>query len=103
MKYLKVECNVPEEYVAAIVTALNDEKLIQAGEYDFCFAYASVKGHFRPIGKANPFIGEVGEMTQVAEVKLEFRIPASSRDLAERLIVENHPYEVPMINFIGLV
>ena len=42
-------------------------------------------------------------MTQVAEVKLEFRIPASSRDLAERLIVENHPYEVPMINFIGLV
>ena len=51
MKYLKVECNVPEEYVAAIVTALNDGKLIQAGADDFCFAYASVKGRILLLGK----------------------------------------------------
>lgn len=103
MEHMKVECNVPEEYVAPIINALNNEKLIQSGDYDFCFAYAAVKGHFRPIGDADPFIGEVGEMTQVAEVKLEFRIPATSRKLAERLITENHPYEVPIINFIGLL
>lgn len=103
MAYIKVECNVPEEYVAPIVKALNEDQLIQSGEYDYCFAYAPVKGYFRPIGDADPFIGEVGEMTQVEEVKLEFRIPADKRKLAERLIAENHPYEVPIINFIALL
>lgn len=103
MEYVKVEFYIPLEHVKPVIEALNDKELLRDGNYDYCFAYTPVKGHFRPLDEANPFIGEVGEMTQVDEVKVECRIKASDLELARQLITEHHPYEVPVINFIALL
>lgn len=103
MSYLKVEFFVPLEHVKSIVDALNQDQLLTEGNYDYCFAYTPVKGHFRPLQDANPYIGNVNEITQVDEVKVECRIDALAKAKAERLIKEQHPYEVPVINFIELL
>lgn len=103
MSYLKVEFFVPLEHVTSIVEALNQAQLLTEGNYDYCFAYTPVKGHFRPLQDANPYIGNVNEITQVDEVKVECRIDALAKAKAERIIKEHHPYEVPVINFIELL
>lgn len=103
MNYLKVEFFVPLENVNAIIKAINDAQLIKEGNYDYCYAYTLVKGHFRPLEGANPFLGNIGGIEQVDEVKVEFRMNASEKKRAESIIKDHHPYETPVINFIPLV
>lgn len=103
MKYLKVEFYVPIENVTSIIDAINDAGLIKEGNYDYCYAYSPVKGHFRPLDGSKPYIGQTGIVEEVDEVKVEFRIESQFKDIALKLIEDNHPYEVPVINFIALV
>lgn len=103
MTYLKVEIFVPTSYIKELITALNQAGLLKDGNYDYCYSYTPVKGHFRPLDGAKPFIGEVGEIEEVDELKVEFRIKATDKELAESIIFEKHPYETPVFNFIELV
>ena len=103
MSYLKAEIFIPAENSEELITALNQVGLLKDGNYDYCYAATPVKGHFRPLDGANPFIGEVGEIAEVDELKVEFRIKAVDRKIAEMVILEKHPYETPVVNFIGLV
>lgn len=103
MEHLKVEIFVPLENVKEIIEAINKEGLIREGDYDYCYSYTPVKGHFRPLDQAQPYIGQIGKIEEVDEVKVEFRIEKSKKAQAFNLITKNHPYEVPVINFISLV
>ena len=103
MSYVKVEIFVPAENTDDLIAALNEAELLKDGNYDYCYSTMPVKGHFRPLDGANPFIGEVGEIAEVYELKVEFRIKAVDRKIAEMVILEKHPYETPVVNFIGLV
>lgn len=103
MASLKVEFFVPANHLEAIIEALNKVELLTEENYDYCYSYTPVKGHFRPLKDANPFIGEVQRIEQVDELKVEFRIQAKAKEEALSIIKEYHPYEVPVINFIKLV
>lgn len=103
MSYVKVEIFIPAENNDDLIAALNEAELLKDGNYDYCYSTMPVKGHFRPLDGANPFIGEVGEIEEVDELKVEFRIKAADRNLAEAIIFEKYPYETPIVNFIGLV
>lgn len=103
MSYVKVEIFIPAENTDDLIAALNEAELLKTGNYDYCYSTMPVKGHFRPLDGANPFIGEVGEIAEVYELKVEFRIKAVDRKIAEMVILEKHPYETPVVNFIGLV
>lgn len=103
MSYVKVEIFIPAENTDDLIAALNEAELLKTGNYDYCYSTMPVKGHFRPLDGANPFIGEVGEIAEVDELKVEFRIKAVDRKIAEMVILEKHPYETPVVNFIGLV
>ena len=103
MSYLRVEIFIPAENSDDLIATLNEAELLKAGNYDYCYSTMPVKGHFRPLDGANPFIGEVGEIAEVDELKVEFRIKAVDRKIAEMVILEKHPYETPVVNFIGLV
>lgn len=103
MLYLKVEVFVPLEDVEEMVRALNNAGLLQEGNYDYCYSYTAVKGHFRPLEGAYPSKGQMNEVNQVDEVKLEFRIRMSQRVVVERIVRQYHSYEVPVINFYQLL
>lgn len=103
MKYLKVEVFIPEGYVVEFANRLNEEGLLKDGNYDYVFATSKVKGHFRPIEGATPFIGEIGRVCEVEEIKIEFRIKDIYLDKLKDIISVVHPYEEPVVNIIELI
>ncbi len=103
MKYIKVEVFVPEEDKWNIINALNKKEILRDNGYDSVFSETSLIGHFLPMEGSSPDKGEVGELADIRELKLEFRIKAKDKELVFDIIKENHPYEVPVINFIELL
>lgn len=102
-EYIKVEVFVPEENVVEIVNALNEKDILKDGNYDYVFATSYVTGHFRPIEGSNPHIGEIGIVSEVKEVKMEFRIKSKDFEKVNDILREYHPYEDPIINYIELL
>ena len=103
MKYIKVEVFVPKEDKGKIIDGLNQRQVLNDKGYDSVFAQSEVLGHFRPLAGSNPNKGSIGKLEKVDEVKLEFRIDANRKDEVFEIIRKNHPYEVPIINFIELL
>lgn len=71
---------------------------------NYAESFFSVKGEgmFRPLGGAEPAIGRVGELTRVAEVRLESIVPESLAERAVRAMRKAHPYEEPAYDLIPL-
>ena len=103
MAYLKCELYIPDEDKCNLIEALNKEGFLYDDGYDSVFAESPVIGHFTPLSTSNPNIGDIGDHTTVKEAKLEFRVKEVDKDRVFKTIKENHPYEVPVINFIKLV
>ncbi|WBW49966.1 hypothetical protein O6R05_08165 [Peptoniphilus equinus] len=101
--YIKVEVIVPEDSVVGVVNALNETDILNQGNYDYVFQTSRVRGHFRPIEGANPTVGEIGVVSDVDEVKIEFRIRETDLERTDRLLRKIHPYEEPVINYIALM
>ncbi|EGY80593.1 hypothetical protein [Peptoniphilus indolicus] len=102
-EYIKVEVYIPEENVIKLVNALNEEGILRDGNYDYVFATSNVTGHFRPIEGANPYTGEIGVVSEIREVRLEFRIRSAELDFVKDVIKECHPYEEPVVNYLELL
>lgn len=102
MSYLKFEVFIPPEDSPKLIEALNDKGLIKDGPYDYVYASTKIQGHFRPLEGAKPHIGEIAKVEELTEDKLEFRIREEDKEEAYNLIVNNHPYEIPVINIIKL-
>lgn len=56
----------------------------------------------KPVGEANPTIGQIDKIEYVDEVKIEFMIDAYQKSRAEQLIKQYHPYETPVFDFIEI-
>lgn len=102
LKYYKVQVFIPEENLKTFKDALSDAGLAEEGNYKYCFFESSGNGQFKPTGSANPHIGSIDKIEEVKEFKLEFMIEAYQKDLAEKLIKNNHPYETPVFDFIKM-
>ena len=72
------------------------------GKYDHCVAIHPVQGFFRPLPGANPFDGEIGEIKETVEYKLEVNCRRELVNDAIQVIRTIHPYEEPLINVIPL-
>ena len=101
---VKIETFIPEEYVDKLREALNKIGALSiGGNYDNCMAVSKVKGHWRPLKGANPFEGEVGELSCEEECKVEFCCLIEVAKQAVETTKKVHPYEVPVINVIQLI
>lgn len=72
------------------------------GNYEFCSFSSRGTGRFRPLAGANPAIGQVGELEQVEEERIEV---TCDRELVEdviKAIKSVHPYEEPVIDVYSL-
>lgn len=102
MKFLKIEVFIPRENTKKLMEKVNEGGFLKEENYDFCYAETNVIGHFKPIEGANPYIGSLGKIEDVMENKVEFRIRIDDYEDVIKIIKENHPYEVPVINVIEL-
>ena len=103
MKHVKIEIFIPREDSRKLIDKINEAGYLKEENYDYCYAETYVLGHFRPIEGANPYIGSLNKIEEVQESKLEFRIRREELEETMRIIKENHPYEVPVINVIELI
>jgi hypothetical protein len=101
---VKIETFIPEEYVSSLREALNKiGALTVDGIYDYCMSVSKVKGSWRPLEGANPYNGEIGEICEAEEMKVEFTCRKEILKAAVETIKLVHPYEKPVINAVPLL
>jgi len=99
---VKLEIFVPQEHALKIRDELAKIGVGIIGNYDHCVALTPVRGFFRPLPGSNPFEGEEGKVSEVAEYKLEVNCKRELVNDAVKVIRQVHPYEEPLINVIPL-
>lgn len=100
---VKIEIFIPPEYIDSLRNALAAVGAGKIGNYDHCCSITEVRGYWRPLKGAQPFLGEVDQVEEGVECKVEVNC---SRELVKDAIViikHVHPYEQPVINIIPLI
>ena len=98
----KIEVFIPETELQRLRSTLLEADAGHIGNYRGCLSYSLVTGVWFSDKGANPHIGSVGEWSQESELKVEFNVEDSLKDVIVQKIKEIHPYEEPVINVIRL-
>jgi hypothetical protein len=99
---VKLEIFIPAENLAALRDVLAEMGAGQIGNYDHCCSVTEVRGYWRPLAGAKPFLGEVGRIEKGIECKLEVNCKRERVKETIQAIRAIHPYEEPLINIIPL-
>ena len=99
---VKLEVYVPVAFLSVILDALHEVGVGRIGAYEYCFAVGRVKGFYRPTADANPFEGNPGKVSEVAEYKIETRCAADLLPQVLQALRHVHPYEEPSISVLPL-
>lgn len=100
---IKLEIYIPEDHLRQLQDVLREVGAGKIGNYDSCLSYSRVSGTWRPLEGADPYNGEVGEISEGEEIKVEVVIDADSAAETVAAIRRVHPYEEPVINLIPLL
>lgn len=86
---------IPETHKEKVKQALFEVGAGRYEDYDSCsFEYEGI-GQFRPLEKANPFIGNSGKLEQVKEFKIEMVVNDEDIKVVAETLIKEHPYEEP--------
>jgi dinuclear metal center YbgI/SA1388 family protein len=94
---------VPTGDASAVREAMFAAGAGEIGEYSHCCWSTSGTGQFLPGSAAAPAIGVPGEVTQVAEDRVEMVAHASIRTHVLGALRAAHPYEEPAFDLIGMI
>jgi len=93
---------VPAAAVDRVLDALAAAGAGTIGAYTRCAYLGEGVGTFRAEAGADPTVGVIGEVTRVAEVRLEVVVPRPLRGAAVRALLDAHPYDEPAYDVIEL-
>ncbi|MBM7614626.1 Nif3-like dinuclear metal center hexameric protein [Alkaliphilus hydrothermalis] len=103
-EYYKIVVFVPEGYEEKVATALAETGAGHIGNYSHCSFRSDGTGTFMPLEGTDPFIGNIGELEKVKEIRLETIIKKEDLSKSLKSMMEAHPYEevaydvYPLIN-----
>jgi dinuclear metal center YbgI/SA1388 family protein len=84
---------VPLEYAENVKQAIFDAGAGHIGNYDNCSFNVPGEGTFRASDKANPFVGEKGQLHVEKEVRIETIFPKHLESKIVPAMIKAHPYE----------
>ncbi|AGL00905.1 Nif3-like dinuclear metal center hexameric protein [Desulfoscipio gibsoniae] len=90
---LKLVVFVPAAYADAVREALGRAGAGHIGNYSHCTFNLNGTGTFYPREGTSPFIGKVGRLERVEEVRIETIINKEKTGEVVRAMLEAHPYE----------
>ena len=90
---LKLEVLCPIHEASAVQEAIWAAGAGRAGQYERCSFSTEGTGQFKPIGTAQPHVGEVGKDEETQEVKLEFVLASHLSSAVLSAMRSAHPYE----------
>ena len=99
---IKLAVFVPHDYADSVRAALATEGAGQIGNYDNCSYSTDGEGRFRALEGANPFTGNIGEVTVEPEQKIEVVFPSSQKNRILKAMLNAHPYEEPAYDLIEM-
>ena len=100
---LKLIYYVPESHLESTKIAVFEAGAGGIGNYEQCAWQVLGTGQFKPIKGADTFIGEVGELEQVEEWRVETIVPEDQASNVAKALKASHPYEEPAFEFIQIV
>lgn len=89
----KIVVFVPTTHTDAVLNAMGDAGAGHIGNYSHCTFHSEGTGTFLPLEGTHPYIGAVGEITKVAEDRLETIVPKAQLATVLDAMKEAHPYE----------
>ena len=89
----KIAVYVPVSHEIIVREALGEAGAGYIGNYSHCTFNTQGIGTFKPENDANPFIGTVGEIESVKEVKIETIVPSKLLQKTIDNMIKSHPYE----------
>lgn len=92
-RFLKLAVFVPPDHADAVREALAGAGAGWIGNYSECTFMLKGTGTFRPLEGTIPYIGRVGDLEKVEEIRLETILPARLSGRAVKAMLEAHPYE----------
>jgi len=91
----KLSFFVPDSHVDAVKSAVFAAGGGRIGDYDHCAWQVLGQGQFRPLDGSQPFIGQVGQVEQVEEWKVELVVADELIRSVVAALKQSHPYETP--------
>lgn len=89
----KIAAYIPLSHVDVVKEAIHKAGAGYIGNYSHCSFSVEGEGSFVAEDGTNPFIGEIGEVEKVKEIRLETIFPASIEKKVIISLLESHPYE----------
>ena len=86
---------IPETHLEPVKQAIFAAGAGRIGDYDRCCWQVLGAGQFRPLDGSQPFIGQKGQLEQVAEYRVETVCADAVVDDVLAAIRAAHPYEEP--------
>jgi dinuclear metal center YbgI/SA1388 family protein len=99
---MKLAVFVPATHEEAMREALAKVGAGKLGDYSSCSFTTAGEGRFRALKGADPFVGEVGELTVALEKKIEVVFPNSIKNRVLKTMLTTHPYEEPAYDVLTL-
>ncbi|MGM0634419.1 MAG: NGG1p interacting factor NIF3 [Pseudomonadota bacterium] len=93
---------VPENHAEPVKQAVFDAGGGRIGDYDSCAWQTRGDGQFRALDGADPYIGRVGEIERVSELKVELVCTDASIHRVIAALKKAHPYEEPAYDVFRL-
>ncbi len=90
---------IPETYAETVKESLFSAGAGKLGAYERCSFDIPGTGQFSPLPGSDPFIGGVGILEKVREVRVEMVVPEERLDEVLKALRESHPYEVPAYHY----
>lgn len=84
---------VPSTHEKIVLDSLLNSKAGKIGTYASCSFRNSGKGTFRPDVGSNPYIGTIGEIEHVDEVRIETVVLKKDLPQVLKTVRQSHPYE----------
>jgi hypothetical protein len=89
---------VPETHLEKVKTAVFNAGAGRIGNYDQCCWQIAGLGQFRPLAGSNAYLGELGQLEQVPEYRVEMVCEEAQIKPAIAALRLAHPYEEPAID-----
>jgi hypothetical protein len=100
---LKLIFYVPESHLQQTKQAIFAAGAGGIGAYQHCAWQVLGTGQFQPMAGAEPYIGQVGQLAQVLEWRVETLVAPAQAHAVKQALLDSHPYQQPAFEFIQLV
>lgn len=101
-EYVKLVVYVPKENSEDVLMAISKLGAGHIGDYSHCSFMTEGEGTFKPLEGSNPYIGSVGTIERVQEVKVETIVPQRLLNSVIKAMKKVHPYEEVAYDIIPL-